>query len=195
MSLPRIVAKVVFTGSRIFGKALAEAGRQAVRNAQHRPESAPSSAFNGERDTKSPANQITNSMRMTMDEACLILNVKRDDPVDVIEQHYESIFKANAPSVPPAGTKKTPNGGSHYLQSKVFRALERIKAERELAAAAADGEGGLTEGEAIDTEATAGAVKEEPTVLSAESSAPPPPENEPIATGPPPPSSSSSKSS
>jgi hypothetical protein len=25
-------------------------------------------------------------MRMTMDEACLILNVKRDDPVDVIEQ-------------------------------------------------------------------------------------------------------------
>ncbi len=177
-------------------------------DAQHRPEASPSAAFNGDRDAKSPANQITNSMRMTMEEACLILNVKKEDPVDEIEkvsswtffrcavmvspltilsfslQHYETIFKANAPAVPPAGTKKTPNGGSHYLQSKVFRALERIKAERELEAA---GGAGAAEGEETATEAG----KEEP-VLSAESSAPPPPENEPIATGPPPPSSKSS---
>ena len=31
-SVPRIIAKVVFTGTRIFGRALAEAGRQAARS-------------------------------------------------------------------------------------------------------------------------------------------------------------------
>ncbi len=55
-------------------------------DAQHRPEASPSAAFNGDRDAKSPANQITNSMRMTMEEACLILSVKKEDPVDEIEK-------------------------------------------------------------------------------------------------------------
>lgn len=63
-------------------------------------------------------------------------------------QHYETIFAANAPpeapkpdptkpAPPPPRTraerqrlKQSAPPYSHYLQSKVFRALERIKAER-----------------------------------------------------------------
>jgi import inner membrane translocase subunit TIM16 len=64
-------------------------------------------------------------------------------------QNFETIFKANGPPAEPttpakpaaSGSKQTPTTResrkskqpqySHYLQSKVYRALERIKAERE----------------------------------------------------------------
>ncbi len=107
-------------------------------------------------------------------------------------QNYNSIFAANAPAAPPAaGGKKAPLGGSHYLQSKVFRALERIKAEKAIEEASGQGEG---ERAADPVAATAGAT-DAPLATSAPpppaegQPRPPPPENEPIATGPPPPSS------
>jgi hypothetical protein len=68
-------------------------------------------------------------------------------------QNYERIFQANAKPEPPAAVdpKAKPTGKkvkapvviySHYLQSKVYRALERIKAEHggELVAEGAAGE-------------------------------------------------------
>jgi import inner membrane translocase subunit TIM16 len=170
---------------------------------------------------------------MTMEEACLILNVKKEEPLDVIEkvgpfdryslrsrmppfadcasfafgnppiQHYETIFAANAPKPPPSGTKKSPAGGSHYLQSKVFRALERIKAEKELEAAAAAEEGGAAATEGGSAAAAEAPTASEETVFTAggggpapqeKGPLPPPPENEPIMTGPPPPSSSTKSS-
>jgi import inner membrane translocase subunit TIM16 len=107
---------------------------------------------------------------MSLDEAHLILNVKKEDPLEIIEkvclpalntdvskrrstdgQNFETIFKANGPPPEPttpakptasgSGSKQTPTTResrkskqpqySHYLQSKVYRALERIKAERD----------------------------------------------------------------
>ena len=69
-------------------EAVADTSVPTSSDAQHRPESAASStAFNGQsKDAKSPGNQITNSLRMTMEEACLILNVKKEEPLDVIEK-------------------------------------------------------------------------------------------------------------
>jgi import inner membrane translocase subunit TIM16 len=67
----------------------------------------------------------------------------------LILQNFETIFKANGPPAEPttppkptaSGSKQTPTTResrkskqpqySHYLQSKVYRALERIKAERD----------------------------------------------------------------
>jgi import inner membrane translocase subunit TIM16 len=114
---------------------------------------------------------------MSLDEAHLILNSKKEDALEVIEkvslvcldgiclswpyplvghstdmQNFETLFKANspppeaAPSAKPsaptsAATRQTPASRkskqpqySHYLQSKVYRALERIKAERDTGA-------------------------------------------------------------
>ncbi|KAG6862221.1 hypothetical protein C0995_002152 [Termitomyces sp. Mi166 len=72
---------------------------------------------------------------MTLDEASLILNVKREDSLEQILKNYEHLFKANSPSPPPEkpmrGKALQPTH-SHYLQSKVFRARERIEAELKL---------------------------------------------------------------
>ncbi|TFK75279.1 hypothetical protein BDN72DRAFT_757971 [Pluteus cervinus] len=72
---------------------------------------------------------------MTMDEAHLILNVKRGETMEQVLKHYEHLFNANAPAPPPA-KPAAPRGKqafipqhSHYLQSKVVRARERIEAE------------------------------------------------------------------
>ncbi|RSH91508.1 hypothetical protein EHS25_009807 [Saitozyma podzolica] len=137
MSAPRIIAEMVVTGIRVLGKATAAAGQQAVRNFKHKPEGAPSSAPVGTGSSKS---QITSQLQMSLDEAHQILNVKKDEPMDVIQKSYERIFKANGPPPEPApsASGKQPAGAarkkgtthSHYLQSKVFRALERIQAER-----------------------------------------------------------------
>ncbi|KAK6909164.1 hypothetical protein L486_01180 [Kwoniella mangroviensis CBS 10435] len=138
MSAPRVIAELVVTGIRVLGKATAAAGQQAVRNFKHKPEGAPDSGPVG---TGSSKNKITSQLNMSLDEAHLILNVKKDDPMEVIQKHYDSIFTANGPPTVKPETHTTPSSSakkssrtpthSHYLQSKVFRALERIKAERE----------------------------------------------------------------
>jgi len=117
-----------------LGKAFWEAGRQAVKNAQYRP----SSGFGGDvagvntATTGSVTDVLTRQHRMTLDEAHLILNLKKGDPMPSVIQKYEHLFKANAPPPPPEAGKpvpKVPPPYSHYLQSKVVRAKERIEAE------------------------------------------------------------------
>ncbi|KAG8746349.1 hypothetical protein FRC10_005338 [Ceratobasidium sp. 414] len=80
---------------------------------------------------------------MTVDEAQLILNVKPDTSLEEIVKRYELLFKQNSPPAPPekasaaagAASKKTATPmWSHYLQSKVVRARERLEAERKVAA-------------------------------------------------------------
>jgi import inner membrane translocase subunit TIM16 len=58
---------------------------------------------------------------MSLEEAMLILNVNKESKAEDIAAKYESMFKANDPKA----------GGSFYLQSKVFRARERILSESE----------------------------------------------------------------
>ena len=104
----------------------------------------------GHATSSSPTDQLTRQHRMTLDEAQLILNVKRGAEIQQIlkvthlffllfqlehllsHQNYEHLFKVNAPlpkpDKPPTGRQTLPSH-SHYLQSKVFRARERIEAE------------------------------------------------------------------
>lgn len=55
---------------------------------------------------------------MTLEEAQQILNVEKIDPEEALKS-YEHLFAVNDKS----------KGGSFYLQSKVFRAKERIDEE------------------------------------------------------------------
>lgn len=65
---------------------------------------------------------VSRQYKMTIDEACNILNVKKDvakadeSALQDLLKNYEKMMKMN---------EKT----SHYLQSKIVRARERIEAE------------------------------------------------------------------
>jgi import inner membrane translocase subunit TIM16 len=70
--------------------------------------------------TRAGASPITRKTGMTLDEAEKILNVNSTAPVEEVVKRYKGLFEANDPK----------KGGSFYLQSKVFRAKERIELER-----------------------------------------------------------------
>ncbi|PPR07373.1 hypothetical protein CVT26_013689, partial [Gymnopilus dilepis] len=134
-SSPRAIVQIFITGTRILGKAFYEAGKQAAKNATAAPQAAMGSdvAGVGNATSASPTDQLTRQHRMTLDEAQLILNVKRGDPMEQVLKNYEHLFKANSPPPPPekpqSGKKLAGPFHSHYLQSKVVRARERIEAE------------------------------------------------------------------
>jgi len=143
MSAPRVIVQILIVGSQIFGKALFEAGRQAVRNAKHRPVGGTSDVAGvGNATSGSVTDKLTRDHRMTLDEARLILNLKQGEGLEQVLKSYEHLFKINGP--PPAakeaaaprraarGSAGAPQS-SHYLQSKVVRARERIEAEIKLA--------------------------------------------------------------
>ncbi|KIJ67751.1 hypothetical protein HYDPIDRAFT_107238 [Hydnomerulius pinastri MD-312] len=143
MSAPKIIVQIVLTGAQIFGKALFEAGRQAVKNAKHTPQGALGSDVAGVRNATSGSatDKLTREHRMTLDEAHLILNIKRGEAMENVLKNYEHLFKVNSPKPapdPPAtgartGKQPAPPTHSHYLQSKVVRARERIEAETRIA--------------------------------------------------------------
>lgn len=119
---------------------------------------------------------------MTADEARLILNVKKEDSVERIlqvrvlrltwhtsvlttgsdnalrTQQYEHLFKANSPPPPakPSHGKQVQPVHSHYLQSKVVRAKERLDAE-------------------LKAELAEGTAETTPPASESSSSTPPPP--------------------
>jgi len=115
------------------GKALVEAGKQAARNAKHSPQGAIGSDAVGVGNATSGSltDQLTRQHRMTLDEAQLILNVRRGDEMKQVMESYERLFKMNSPPTKPPSTGKPGAipSHSHYLQSKVVRARERLEAE------------------------------------------------------------------
>ncbi|KAF9237536.1 hypothetical protein BU15DRAFT_32419, partial [Melanogaster broomeanus] len=141
-SAPKIITQIVLTGIQIFGKALFEAGKQAAKNAKHRPEALGSDVAGLRNATSgSITDKLTREHRMTLDEAHLILNVKRGEALENVLKNYEHLFKVNSPRPAPdppatgprAGKQPTPPTHSHYLQSKVVRARDRIQAEMRIA--------------------------------------------------------------
>ncbi|ETW80486.1 mitochondrial import inner membrane translocase, partial [Heterobasidion irregulare TC 32-1] len=139
-SAPKIIIQILITGTQIFGKALFEAGKQAVKNAKHRPDGSIGGDVAGVGNAKSGSltDRLTRDHRMTLDEAHLILNVKRTEAMEQIMRNYEHLYKANSPpAAPPKSTPGTrgaaPSSYSHYIQSKVVRARERIEAELKVA--------------------------------------------------------------
>lgn len=135
MSLPRIVSQVVVIGAQILGKAFVEAYRQAARNARSGTSHSTGASSEGSGATLASmtgeTSTITRKHKMTIDEACQILNIKNlsfsagpNQPIVSEElsnmlKSYERMFKANQDT-------------SKYLLSKVVRAKDRISAEVEL---------------------------------------------------------------
>ncbi|KAJ5634848.1 protein transporter [Penicillium herquei] len=99
MAAHRIVTQVVVTGARVFGRAFAEAYKQAQASGKHAAGKKAAGGF--------AASSIN------IDEACKILNVKPPPPAK------PKLFDLNDPQ----------KGGSFYLQSKILRARERIEME------------------------------------------------------------------
>ncbi|KAG1816147.1 protein transporter [Suillus subaureus] len=139
MSAPKIIIQILVTGAQIFGKALFEAGKQAAKNAKHTPQGVAGSDIAGVRNATSGSltDKLTREHRMTLDEAHLILNLKQGETLENVLKNYEHLLKVNGPRPAPAppttgtraGKQPAPPTHSHYLQSKVVRARERIEAE------------------------------------------------------------------
>jgi len=143
----------VITGAQILGKAFFEAGKQAVRNAKQAPPGAITSDVAGVRNATSGSwtDKLTREHRMTLDEAHLILNTKREETLESVLKNYNHLFKMNSPAPHPNPSSPTSSSSSsqthpprhgkqpvipshsHYLQSKVVRARERIEAELKIA--------------------------------------------------------------
>ncbi|KAJ1651965.1 mitochondrial import inner membrane translocase subunit TIM16 [Dispira simplex] len=107
MSAPRVFIQVLVTGVQIVGRAFVEAYKQAAANSANRH------AARGAGDA------VTRRTGITIDEACQILNVQKDAPLEEVMKKYNVLFKLNDPKT----------GGTLYLQSKVFRAKERLEME------------------------------------------------------------------
>jgi import inner membrane translocase subunit TIM16 len=127
----RIITKVVITGSRVVGRAFAEAYKQASASSQYAKAQAKSNPGGASKFT---------SNGLTLEEACKILNVKppqngKANMEDVTER-FKKLFDVNDPK----------KGGSFYLQSKILRARERIEGEVRQAEEKASREAELKEG-------------------------------------------------
>ncbi|KAJ5612844.1 hypothetical protein N7510_006038 [Penicillium lagena] len=119
----RIVTQVVVTGARVFGRAFAEAYKQAQASGKYAAQN------------KGKSGGSFTSSGLTLDEACKILNVKppnggaSEAGLEQVMERFKKLFDINDPQ----------KGGSFYLQSKILRARERLEmevreAERKVAA-------------------------------------------------------------
>ena len=108
MSWVRVLANVVVQGTAVFGKAF----MQAYANA----------AVNAGKTAAEGAQAVVKRGQMTREEAIEILGVTADlwkEAPEEVNERYEKFLAANDPS----------NGGSFYLQSKIFRAKEFLDEE------------------------------------------------------------------
>lgn len=103
----RLIMRVVLTGGQVFGKAFAEAYKQASSaSVAHKANAAVRERTGG----------------LSLDEACKILNVEPNNLTrEAMQKQYEHLFEANSKE----------KSGSFYLQSKVYRSMERISYELE----------------------------------------------------------------
>lgn len=115
---------MVITGSRVLGRAFAEAYKQASATQKY--------ASAATKDNAQAMHNIVSS-GLTLDEACKILNVRPpmggQANLDSVMERFKRLYDLNNPA----------KGGSFYLQSKILRARERIEMEvREAARKAAE---------------------------------------------------------
>lgn len=103
----RLIMQVVITGSQVFGRAFAEAYRQASQASLY-----------------ASANAATRQKTggVTLDEATKILDLDVAGLTpEKLDKKYKYLFDVNSKE----------KSGSFYLQSKVYRAMERLKYELE----------------------------------------------------------------
>lgn len=107
--MSKIIAQLILAGTQVLGRALTRAIRQEI-------EAAKLAANKRPQDVPPPI-----QTEMQLDEAMKILNVEELNP-ELIEKRYKHLFEAN--------DKR--NGGTFYIQSKIYRARERLQQELNL---------------------------------------------------------------
>lgn len=110
----KYIAQLILAGGQAVGRAFRQALQQEYRATMSAHNAAEEAGRSGTQAAK--ASSLTG---MSLGEAKQILNIKDLNDTSTILKNYEHLFKINAKST----------GGSFYLQSKVYRARERIEME------------------------------------------------------------------
>ncbi|RDD41054.1 Mitochondrial import inner membrane translocase subunit tim16-B [Trichoplax sp. H2] len=108
--MAKFIAQMIVIGAQVVGRAFTQALRQEFASSQAARKVADSTG------TKEAARNSL--LGMSLSEAKKVLNIQKLDP-ELIQKSFDHLFKVNDKTA----------GGSFYLQSKVYRAKERIDAE------------------------------------------------------------------
>ncbi|KAH8336300.1 hypothetical protein KR074_010146 [Drosophila pseudoananassae] len=111
--MAKYIAQIIVLGAQAVGRAFTKALRQEIAASQE----AARRAGGGKQGDKSAESNLRTGM--TLEEAKQILNIDDVKNLESISKNYEHLFNVNERS----------KGGSFYLQSKVFRAKERLDHE------------------------------------------------------------------
>uniref|UniRef100_A0A1L8E0D1 Putative mitochondrial import inner membrane translocase subunit tim16 n=1 Tax=Nyssomyia neivai TaxID=330878 RepID=A0A1L8E0D1_9DIPT len=113
--MAKYLAQIIVLGAQTIGKAFSRALKQEIDFSR---QAAARQAASG--TGKGGQNSEARNLRtgMTLEEAQNILNVDKLDK-ELMEKQYKHLFEVNEKA----------KGGSFYIQSKVFRARERIEQE------------------------------------------------------------------
>jgi import inner membrane translocase subunit TIM16 len=114
----KVVIKIVLAGVQVFGRAFMQAYQQAIH---HKPPSGAGRQQAASASASSAKSDLTRRLGISLEESHKILNTSPDSSPSEIIQKYRHLFHVNDPKKKPAG--------SLYLQSKVYRAKERIEQE------------------------------------------------------------------
>lgn len=131
--MAKYIAQIIVLGGQAIGRAFAKALKQEIAASQ---EAAKRAGDGRQGDQSAESNLRTGgcnyewktmsgfwltifSIGMTLEEAKQILNIEDTKNVESITKNYEHLFNVNDRA----------RGGSFYLQSKVFRAKERLDHE------------------------------------------------------------------
>lgn len=110
--MAKYLVQIIILGGQAVGRAFAKALKQEIQASQ---EAAKRAGGGQQGQNRAAANARTG---MTLEEAKQILNIEEMKPEE-IQKKFEHLFAVNEKA----------KGGSFYLQSKVFRAKERIDQE------------------------------------------------------------------
>ncbi|TKR67900.1 hypothetical protein L596_023976 [Steinernema carpocapsae] len=114
----RNAAKIALAAGEALGKAFARAVKDEIKATQQA--AANHAARTGQSSSEAKEGGTANAkLGISLQESIQILNVKEPLKAEVVEKNYKHLFELN---------DKT-KGGSFYLQSKVYRAKERIDEE------------------------------------------------------------------
>nr|CAH8848411.1 unnamed protein product [Trichobilharzia regenti] len=111
--MSKYLVQLIVSGARVLGRAFAQAVKEEYASSQRAASARRSNA------STDNSNTYVQNAGMSLEEAKQILNIKDIHDKDTLNKHYEHLFSSNAKE----------NGGTLYLQSKVFRAKERIDEE------------------------------------------------------------------
>ncbi|CAD5214804.1 unnamed protein product [Bursaphelenchus okinawaensis] len=114
------VAKIVLAAGEAVGKAFTRAVKQEMEASRRTAQAAASGASSSQQRTSAQTETKTNArLGISLQESLQILDVKTPLNAEEVQKKYDHLFKINDKE----------NGGTIYLQSKVYRAKERIDAE------------------------------------------------------------------